>query len=39
MTEILIKMWEIKTIDNNLQYRTSGFKQTPSGNLHRRRES
>ena len=33
MNKILIKMWEMKFIDNNLLYRTSGFKQTPAGNL------
>ena len=33
MNKILIKMWEMKFIDNNLLYRTSGFKQTPARNL------
>ena len=33
MTKILIKMREIKTIFNNLLYRTSDFKQTPSRSL------
>ena len=33
MTKILIKMWENKSIDNDLLYRTSGYKKAPSGNL------
>ena len=33
MNKILIETWEMKFIDNNLLYRTSGFKQTPQGNL------
>ena len=33
MTKIVIKMGEIKPIDDNLLYTNSGFKQTPSGNL------
>ena len=33
MKKIIIKMWEIKIIDNNLHCRTTGFKQTPSSIL------
>ena len=33
MIKIVIKMWEINTIDNNLLYKTTSIKQTPSGNL------
>ena len=33
MNKILIKMWKMKFIDNNLLYRTSGLKNTPSVNL------